>query len=236
MIRSTPRLALLLALIASRSSWALQILEARDGETLLAKVSRQEITRIAVEHERIRKITGNTGEFVLDKDDESGQVFIRPSNAESTKPINLFVTAGNDTIALLLQPVDTPSETILIRPRAQITAPTAPLPAGAAHVRRLKNLLLAMATDARPDGVEISEPHEPRSLWAGTRLVLGKRWRTNDAVGERYTLSNTGTVELALDERRLFKAGVMAVSLEQTRLAPGASTRLYLIREPDAHE
>jgi len=144
MIRSTLSLALLL-LLASRSSFALQVLEAKDGETMLAKISRKEISRISVEHGRIRKVTGNAGEFVLEKDDETGQVFVRPSNIESSKPLNLFVAAEQDTFALLLQPVDTPSETILIRPAAHKRDPaTSAVAAG--HIRRLKNLLLVMAS------------------------------------------------------------------------------------------
>ena len=67
-----PRAALLPTLemlLLAEPAAALQIVDARDGETALAKVSRQEVTRIAFERGRIRRITGNTGEFVLEKDD-----------------------------------------------------------------------------------------------------------------------------------------------------------------------
>ncbi|MGE5161861.1 MAG: type-F conjugative transfer system secretin TraK, partial [Betaproteobacteria bacterium] len=74
-----------LALAASQPALALQVVDARDGETVFAKVSRKEVTRIAVERGRIRKVTGNAGEFVLEKDDERGQVFIRPVSSDSTK-------------------------------------------------------------------------------------------------------------------------------------------------------
>jgi conjugal transfer pilus assembly protein TraK len=229
MIRSTLSLALLL-LLASRSSFALQILEAKDGETMLAKISRKEISRISVEHGRIRKVTGNAGEFVLEKDDETGQVFVRPSNIESSKPLNLFVTAEQDTFALLLQPVDTPSETILIRPAAHKRDPaTSPVAAG--HIRRLKNLLLVMANDARPEEMEISGSNTLKTLWPGTRLVLNRTWRTPEVTGERYTLTNLSSSNLPLEERRFFKAGVMAVSIEHALLTPGASTSLFVIRE-----
>ena len=233
MIQVISRLALLLLLIASRSAFALQALDVRDGETLLAKISRKEVTRIAVEHDRIRKVTGNAGELVLEKDDESGQIFIRPANPESTKPINLFVTTGSDTIALLLQPVDTPSDTILLRPKAQRQDKSPVRLTAATHVRRLKNLLLVMATDARPDGVEIESLTELRNLWPGTRLVLTRRWRAPEAIGERYTLTNTGPMTLAIEAPRLFKTGVMAVSVEHPQLLPGASTSLFLVREAD---
>ena len=93
MTRSKPSLVLAPLLLAlSCPAWALQILDARDGETVLARISQKEVTRIAFERSRIRKVTGNTGEFVLEKDEDKGQIFIRPTSAESTKPINLFVS------------------------------------------------------------------------------------------------------------------------------------------------
>ena len=51
-------LLLLLALAASQPALALQVVDARDGETVLAKVSRKEVTRISVDRGRIRKVTG----------------------------------------------------------------------------------------------------------------------------------------------------------------------------------
>ena len=94
--------------------------EAQDGQTALGKVSRKEVTRIAFERGRVRKVTGSAGEFVLEKDDEKGQIFVRPTDPQSTKPINLFLTSERGTVALLLQPVDTPSDSIVIRELKEI--------------------------------------------------------------------------------------------------------------------
>ena len=81
--------SLVLLLSLANPVHALQIVDAHDGETVLAKISRKEVTRIAFEHGRVQKVTGNAGEFVLEKDDEKGQVFIRPSDPQSVKPINV---------------------------------------------------------------------------------------------------------------------------------------------------
>ena len=52
---------------------ALQLVDAQDGQTALAKLSRKEVTRIAFERGRVRKVTGSAGEFILEKDDEKGR-------------------------------------------------------------------------------------------------------------------------------------------------------------------
>src|SRR3990167_6831424 len=65
LLKPSPVLLLLL-LSVSQSAAALQILDARDGDTVLGKISQKEVTRISFERGRIRKITGNAGEFVLE--------------------------------------------------------------------------------------------------------------------------------------------------------------------------
>jgi conjugal transfer pilus assembly protein TraK len=232
MIPLKPSLVLLpLLLAANHSACALQILDAKDGETVFGKISQKEVTRISVERGRIRKVTGNAGEFVLEKDEEKGQVFIRPASPDASKPINLFITSERGTVALLLQPVDTPSDTLVIREsRDPATAPSR-VEASGRHLRTLKNLLLAMAGDALPDDMEVREPAQDLTLWPGVRLTLQRAWLGAGIVGEKYQLANTGNGALSLIERDLFKPGVMAVSLEHPSLGPGEATNLFVIRE-----
>ena len=223
-------LVLLLPLLADPAR-ALQIVEAHDGETVLGKISRKDVTRIAVEHDRIRKVTGNAGEFVLEKDDEKGQVFIRPADPHSTKPINVFVASEHGTVALLLQPVDTPSDTIVIRERTVSARAPSRLESSGRHVRTCKNLLLALAGDAVPEDMETRAPAEAVQLWPGTRLTLQRVLLGAHLVGEQYLLTNIGAVELAIAEADLFKAGTLAISLEHPTLRPGDATDLFVIRE-----
>lgn len=197
---------ILLALLLGEPVHALQIVDAQDGQTALGKVSRKEVTRIAFERGRVRKVTGNSGEFVLDKDDERGQIFLRPTDPQSTKPINLFLTSDRGTVALLLQPVDTPSDSIVIRePRARSAAPSR-LEASGRHVRTIKNLLLALADDALPDDMEVKEPARDISLWLGTRLTLQRVLLGSGVVGEKYLLTNIGNTTIELAETEFFKS------------------------------
>jgi conjugal transfer pilus assembly protein TraK len=225
-----------LALAASQPALALQVVDARDGETAFAKVSRKEVTRIAVERGRIRKVTGNAGEFVLETDDEKGQVLIRPISSDSTKPINLFVSTERSTIGLLLQPVDTPSDAIVIREARDAATGPARIERSGRHVRTMKNLLLAMAEDALPDDMEVREPDCELALWPGARFTLQRQWLGGGVVGEKYQLLNTGAGSLDLAERDLFKRGVMAVSVEQASLRPGEATQVFVIRERRADD
>lgn len=220
-----------LTLLLGSPAYALQIVDAQDGQTVLGKISRKEITRIAFERGRIRKITGSAGELYLEKDDDKGQIFVRPINPQSTKPINLFLASDRGTVALLLQPTDTPSDSIVIRePRERSSAPTR-MEASGRHVRTLKNLLLALATDALPEDMRALEPGRDVMLWPATRLTLQRVLLGSGVAGEKYQLTNTGDTTLELQESALYKGGVMAVGVEQTSLRPGEATNVFVIRE-----
>ncbi len=237
MIRLKPSQAPLLLLLAlSLPASALQIVDAKDGETAFAKISQKEVTRISFERGRIRKVTGNAGEFVLEKDEDKGQVFIRPTHANDTKPINIFVTSDRGTVALLLQPIDSPADTIVIREGREAGASPSRIERSGRHVRTLKNLILAMATDALPDDMEIRETTRVLALWPGVQLTLQRVYLGTGIVGEKYQLANLAKTNLTLTESDLFKSGVMAVSLEQRTLRAGETTNLFVIRERHAND
>ena len=227
---------ILLPLLLADPAHALQILDAQDGETVLGKISRREVTRIAFEHARVRKVTGNAGELVLEKDEEKGQIFIRPVDPHRTKPISVFLSSEHGTVALLLQPVDTPGDTIVIREPRDRSAFPSRLEASGRHVRTLKNLLLALADDALPEDMEVREPGREVALWPGTRLTLQRVLLGASVVGEKYQLTNIGAAGIDLAESDLFQSGVMAVSIERANLRPGETTNLFVIRERRADD
>ena len=237
MIRLKPsQIPLLLLLALSAPASALQLVDAKDGETVFAKISQKEVTRIAFERGRVRKVTGNAGDFVLEKDEDKGQIFVRPAQAGSTKPVNLFVTSDRSTVALLLQPIDSPSDSIVIREGREAQMSPSRLERGGRHVRTIKNLLLAMATDALPDDMEIREAARELALWPGVRLTLQRVYLGTGIVGEKYQLANTAAADVTLNEADLYKSGVMAVSLEQRTLRSGEATNLFVIRERLAND
>lgn len=251
----TPVALMFLMLAPSPEAHALQVLEAMEGQTVLGRLSSKELTRIAVEGGRIRKVTGQGGEFLMEKDEDQGQIFIRPASPENPRPINLFVTieVGGEplTVGLLLQPVDIPADTIMLRPtgtsgpsgarRHSIQGPGPssdgrPHPRSPRHVRQLKNLLLVMADNQETPDFEVREVRQEQPLWVGTRLVLQRQWLGDGLVGERYRLANIGPQPLRVHEPHLFKPGVMAVSVEHERLEPGQVTALFVIRQRRDHE
>lgn len=188
------------------------------------------------------------GDVVVACDRDKGEIYIRPVGT-SDKPINLFIASATATYTLVLRRSDTPADTIVLRDRTPQSL--RPLPAGAAaspvgpapsHIRAMKALLLAMASDRVPPDVRVEETLRPVRLWAEARVSLLRLYEGRGLVGELYTLQNVSTAPMVLAEQEFDRpspsagpagspAGEVAgVAIERHTLRPGESTHVYVIR------
>lgn len=231
-------LAVSLAL-SSASAAALQLLDARDGVSLAAKISLREPTRIKVDGAAITEVFGSvwqdktnpTGEVVVEPDPGKGEIYVRPVSATPGKPLNLFVSTAQATYTLLLQPVDMPADTLVLRDRTARVPPSAIGPGKpAGHVRALTRLLAAMASDAPASDTRVEDVAVDVGLWPGTRFTLLRRFETPSLVGERYLLTNVGELPIALPSRQFDRDGVLGVAVERALLEPRASTNVFVLR------
>jgi conjugal transfer pilus assembly protein TraK len=241
-MRKGLRLRLWLAVWFAASSApvpALQVLDARDGVSIAARLAQKEPTRIKVEGAAIGEVFGNvwqdktnpSGDVVVETDPGKGELYVRPLSPTATKPINLFVSTAHATYTLLLQPVDMPADTIVLRDRALHVARSAIGPGKApGHVRALTTLLSAMAKDAPSPDLRVEDVALDVRLWEGTRFTLLRRYEMPGLIGERYLLTNLGEAALALESRWFSQEGVLGVAVEQVMLEPRASTHVFVMR------
>ncbi len=79
-------------------------------------ISRQGLTRIAVKEDRILNVFGVAGEYVMEADEDQGQVFIRPVGPGAFKPISLTLTTeSGHTQDLHLIPKDQAPEALILK-------------------------------------------------------------------------------------------------------------------------
>jgi conjugal transfer pilus assembly protein TraK len=196
-------------------------------------------------------VVNPSGEIVLECDRDKGEIYVRPV-AEAPdgkgKPVNLFISSAQATYTLLLRRADTPADTIVIRDktaRAALPLPGAPTLPGpqspsANHVRAMKALLVAMASDRVPPDIRVDELNQPVQLWAETRFLLLRRYESRTLVGERYQLSNVSPAVMVLAEQEFDRPDsrdggqVLGVAIEHHNLRPGESTSVFVIRRGGA--
>jgi len=193
-------------------------------------------------------VVNPAGEIVVECDRDKGEIYVRPvatasdGSAAAGKPVNLFISSAHATYTLIFRRADTPADTILIRDRsvppapADGRAPSSPSGPSAHHVRAMKALLVAMASDRVPPDVRVDELNQPVQLWAEARFALMRRYEGRGLSGEKYLLQNVSAAVMVLAEQEFdrpnSKAGgqVLGVAVEHHQLRPGESTSVYVIR------
>lgn len=241
MIHSLKRnsaLALLAAALAwaAPSAMAVQIVESGDGGTIYAKLSKKEMTRLGIEGGRVSSLRVKEGSLNIDPDDETGQLFLSvPAGVD--KPINGFLTTdAGHTYTLVLQITDTPADSIIIKEPKSKQAQGRSDFKTTSYDKAVKRLVSVMANDELPDDMQVKEIGRRLDLWQEAAMTLERQYIAGDIVGERYMVANVSKEAMVLDEREFYRKGVSVIALDQLNLAPGASTRLYVIREKAQNE
>lgn len=246
--------------ISVAPAFALQTIEARDGVSVEASIALKEATRIKVDGERITDVFGNiyssncgvpatvtrdpgqssaainpTGEIVLECDKDKGEIYVKPV-AAGAKPVNLFISTSNSTYTLILKRVDMPADTIVLKDRAWLQAAArAERPGGTppGHVRALKQMLTAMASDRVGADVRVEEVNRPMQLWTECRFTLLRVYEGRGLIGEKYLLTNVSGAPMVLAEQEFDReqGEVVGVAIESHNLRPGESTNVFVLRQ-----
>lgn len=254
--------ALFAAVLSAAPAWALQTIAVRDGATEVVRIAAKEPTRIKLDRGQIDDLIGDIrssdrnpgGRLIVEQTGDASEIFVRPAlvegiDDEARRPINVFLkTSTGKTFGLLLQPVDMPADQVFLRERDTDAgplagarpllqaAPDAPLPANANYLRAIKALWYAMASNLAPAGVEVRDTGRELALWREARLIQRRLHVTRQWTGETYELTNVSREPLLLAEREFDREGVVFVSIETHRLAPGETTWVWVVRQRGAKE
>ncbi|KON46656.1 hypothetical protein AL013_12185 [Mariprofundus ferrooxydans] len=235
-------MAAMILTAAPTSAFAIQILDAADSDSLVARISDHDPNRIRIAGGFITMAVGpRSGRIAIETDDKRGQIFVRVNEnvPDKHKAFTLFLTdAEGRDYTLLLKPARISGQSLVIRPRRQ--RPQVSNPAGVEkREARIKRLVRAMALGDVPRHCEISETDKRVPLWKGTNFHLNRVMRCGDFNVERYRLANSGDKVIRMAEQELYSNGVAAVSVERMHLnaegavsiPPGNATMVIIVRE-----
>lgn len=156
-------------------------------------------------------------------------------------PLKVDIKTTRGTVGLLLHPANVVGDTLVLQVSGgNAKAPTDVRSASgksSAHVRAIKALTLAMAVPeyaneavSRPGAGRAPGGGEDVSLWREARFTLKTRYEAPGLVGESYVLTNVSDARMVIDERELYRDGVLSVAVRQLALAPGESTPVWIVR------
>ncbi|MBK6639103.1 MAG: type-F conjugative transfer system secretin TraK [Rhodocyclaceae bacterium] len=216
--------------LAPTLACALQIVEPVEGQNSFVKVSAKETTRIVIQNGKIRSLIATDGEISVEKDEERGQLFIRPLLRD--KPINVrLIAASGATYNLILQAIDVPQEDIIIKEPFQ-PGQNGSVPAlkGGTHEQNIRNVVNAMALDEPPTNVDVAAKNQEFALWECSRFVLTATYSDRGLAGDKFSLSNTCKTQMRLAEQEFYRKGVIAVVIQNMQLEAGQSTNVFVVR------
>ncbi len=87
-----------------------------DQQVIEVEISRQGLTRIKIQEDRILNVFGVTGEYVMEVDEGQGQIFLSPMGPGSSNPISLTLTTEKGrTQDLRLTPKEKAPEALILQ-------------------------------------------------------------------------------------------------------------------------
>ena len=130
----------------------------------------------------------------------------------------------------MLKVADVPAETLVIRDRSRARAEGKAFIADESRNSAIRRVLLALERDTEPEDMTARDSMEIIPLWSEARFVL-VRTLEGALIGEKYQLTNVSSSKMVIDERELYRAGVLGVMIDSLELAPGEATNVMVVRE-----
>ena len=207
-----------------------------------APISRQGLTRIAVKEDRILNVFGMAGEYVLETDEENGQIFIRPTGYEisnvsktGSHSIHLTLTTeGGNTQDLRLVPQDRAPESIILKADNEVGEEITREKLAQAPVFReeVEALIQACQTKQIPLGYKemlltLVNLNETAFL---LREIQGQKLR-----GLTYKIQNKTDEAIVFSESEFAKSlplkphSLIAILLPKKTLQPGEGAEAYVV-------
>ena len=240
---------LLLSFLAASSTHAAQIKTMDEMRAIEIPISQQDLTRITVKEDRIQNVFGVTGEYVLETDENQGQIFIRPNQYDGLKPISLTLTTEKErTQDLRLVPKDQPADALILKPAED--SPKENLKEKQALISRgeVETLLEACQSGRIPLGYKAApiDLHPLQGSTQGSPKLIQElkgealRCLTYEVSNSLPPLSSEGKKQVLKLSEPLFaeslplqKYDIIAVLIPKRTLYPGEKTHVYVVTRTD---
>lgn len=233
MNRATKMACYLFLVFLGTNAYSLQTIEANQNESYVARISVREVTRIAFEHGRIRSFVANDGEMQIEKNTETGQLFVRPMQTMN-RATSIFLTDEQGrTYTLLLVPSDIPSDTILIKDQSISVKKTIKKePKSSSLEQEIRSMVIALMKSSPLNTYEpVLEEGASLMMPEGLSGRVKNSYADGSISGIQLEIKNATKKNLLLQEKDFYDLGILAIVLGSKVLSSGQVTSLIVIRE-----
>lgn len=246
-------LSLILALLVPVALKASQVLNLVENKRVEAAICPDSMNRIAIANDRITHIFGDEGTFESQNDENTGQVFLKPTLENGTKSLSLtLITEQGITQDLTLKPTAKSATTLIFKNAAsairndqkfdargmtQNPLNVEPLSAFSPEKQptpqdHLLVLLKLAVTEQLPlqDVGFLDDGYTSRASPKGFELSHHQSYIAGSYSVFVFQVKSTLNTAIEMQERSFYQSGDLAISLRKQYLSAGAETLLYVVR------
>jgi conjugal transfer pilus assembly protein TraK len=193
-------------------------------------ISDRELNRIFVANDRILAVRGIDGAYLLNKDENQGEIFIKPSAIYQARAFSIFVTTEQGhNYNLILVPVNIPARTIELKPLTG-SKQAERWERDGDYMEIIASLMTAMVNAKTPDGYALIVPHKEQvAVFDELKIVVTLVYSGKYLRGEVLSVTNESKHAVYLDERQFYHPNVRALALIEHNLEPKSKTLLYRV-------
>lgn len=231
---------LFLLLVISFGSFAAQRIQVKDGDQVKVVISRQDVSRLAIEGEgRLKKVWSPQGYLDLQADKAQGEAFFKAAQG-APQTFSFFARDNFDnTFTIVATQSKVPSQTIMLVPQNRQKVTLRDDNKKTLPYKKAVNLLFkAMFLGGKLSNYTIANQDEAVPVWAETKIRLIKTYKNDKFQGEVYEIVNVSRAELEFHESEFFDFGdlVLAAGLEHLAIGVNQKTKLYVVRRKKQEE
>ena len=227
------KILLLTCLLASMTSYALEVKSANDNTSINVTLSSKSLNRIYVTTDRIVETYGIDGSYKLEKDEEQGDIFILPTGYFKNKPFDFFIkTEHGHHYTLHVTPAEIESNTIGIKPLTAAKAQAKQWEASLPYETILVDLIDDMMNDELPDGYAVvpASSKLPSHIQSNLAFRLRTIYRGDRLEGQIWTIKNIGQSAITLNPNHFHDARIRAASFDKSVLKKNDVANLYWVK------
>jgi type-F conjugative transfer system secretin TraK len=221
-----------LVMIYIPNSFALQLKPITENGEVQASVAAQELTRIAVEKDRILHVRGLEGAYELKHDPVQGALFIKPLADYQSKPFSLFIsTEQNHNYVLHLTPKEQLGDTILLKPKGLKSHSVRFQKHSVPYTKLLVNFMTMMMKDTIPSHYASKTVTKAKCHPMGKAITVQRirHYSGTHFQGALYRVTNRSCQTWLLRESGFYQRGDCAIALSRLTVAPGGHVLLYKV-------
>jgi hypothetical protein len=234
-------LSFILAFLTSFSSKASQVLTLTENKRVEAAICSDSMNRIAIANDRITHIFGDEGSFESQNDENTGQVFLKPTMENGTKNLSLtLITEQGITQDLTLKPTAKSATTLIFKNPASALradqkfetsiAMQSPLNAGSVPGFSPENnfnlqdhllvLLKQAVTGQLPlhDTEFLDDGYISRASPEGFELSYHQSYAAGSYGVFVFHVKNTTKTAIEMQEKSFYQPGDLAISLQKPKV------------------